>query len=376
MSEITIKKVLSKSELKTFINLPAKIHKDHKNWLPPIYMDDWEFFNPKKNKSFGFCDTILALAYKEEEPVGRIMGIIHHKYNNAHNEKDGRFCFMETYEDQEVFHALIAFIENWAKERGMNRIVGPLGFSDKDPQGFMIEGFDQPLVLATNPNFPYMPVMLEKEGYEKKVDCVVYKVPVPNQIPDFYQNIYNRVWANDNIRIIEFTNRRKLRPYIRPILKLLNETFEEIYAFVPFEEYEMDDFANRYIFLLDPRFIKVIENPETNELIAFIIALPDISKGIMACKGKLLPFGIFQIISARKKSKQLDLLLGGIKKDYRGKGLDVVLGVKLIETAQQRGIDYIDTHLILETNTRMRMEAERMNGEVYKKYRIFQKPLV
>lgn len=371
---VEIKEVKTRSDLKKFIYLPAQIHKDHKNWVPPIYMDDWIFFDPKKNKSFDFCDTVLALAYKNNELVGRIMGIIHHKYNEAHNENDGRFCFMETYEDPEVFHALIEYVENWAKSKGKSRIVGPLGFSDKDPQGFMVEGFENPIVISSNGNFPYMPKLLENEGYSKKVDCVVYKLPIPEQIPEFYQNIYNRVSCRDDIQLIEFKNKRQLKPYIKPILTLLNETFEEIYAFVPFEEYEMEDFANRYIFLLDPSFIKAVAN-KNGELLAFIVGMPDIGPGIIKSKGKILPFGIFQIIAARNKSVQLNLLLGGIKKEYRGQGLDVFMGIKMVETAKKRGIQYIDSHLILETNTRMRMEVEKMGGSVYKRYRIFEKPL-
>jgi hypothetical protein len=372
--EIVVKPVSTKADLKKFIYLPAAIHKAHTNWVPPLYMDDKEFFNSKKNKSFSYSDTVLAIAYKNSEPVGRIMGIINNRYNKLHNENDARFCFMETYNDAEVFHALIRFVEQWAREKGSENIVGPLGFSDKDPQGFMIEGFTEPIVISTNGNLPYMPEFLENEGYEKKVDCVVYKVPIPVEIPPFYQAIFKRAQLNNDLNILEFTKRKELKPYVRPILKLVNETFADIYAFAPFEEKEMDDFANRYLLLLDPKFIKAITDKQGN-IVSFIIGMPDISKGIIASKGKILPFGIFQIIRARKKSKQLNLLLGGIKEEYRGKGLDVLMGTKMLETSIKQGIEYIDSHLELETNTRMRQEMERMGGVVYKRYRIFQKKL-
>lgn len=373
--KIDLKEVTSKKDLREFIFLPEKIHKNHSNWVPPIYTDDWTFFNSKKNKSFEYCDTILVLAYVEKKPVGRIMGIINHRYNDGHNEKDGRFCFIETFEDQEVFHALITYIEDWARLKGMQNLVGPLGFSDKDPQGFRVEGFDETIVLATNGNWPYMPQLLEKEGYIKKVDCVEYKLNIPNEIPPFYDVIYRRTLQNNNINVLEFTSCSKLKPLIRPVLRLLNETFADIYAFAPFEDKEMDDFANRYLMLLDPRFIKVITDKESN-IISFIIAMPDISKGIIAAKGKILPFGILKIIKSRKSSKQLNLLLGGIKDEYRGKGLDVLMGIKLMETAHKRGIEFIDSHLILETNVKMRMEVERLGGVIYKRYRIFQKKLI
>jgi len=369
---VEIKEVLSKHELRKFINLPAKIHKNHVNWIPPIYMDEWAFFNPGKNKSFSYCDTVLLLAYKENKPVGRIMGIINHKYNEKHGERDARFCFMETYEDKEVYHALINYVENWAREKGMENLVGPLGFSEKDPQGYMVEGFGEPIVIATNGNYEYMVNLLESEGFTKKIDCVVYKIVVPKEIPDFYKKIYERVEDRNNIKVLEFTRREDLKPFIRPVFHLVNETFADIYAFAPFAESEMDDFANRYLLLLDPQYIKVITD-EKKEVIAFIIGMPDISKGVKKCKGKILPFGILQIIAARKRSKQLNLLLGAIKEPYRGKGLDVILGVKMLETAQKNNIEVMDSHLELETNTKVRLEMERVGGEVYKKYRIFQK---
>jgi hypothetical protein len=154
----------------------------------------------------------------------------------------------------------------------------------------------------------------------------------------------------------------------------MNETFQEIYAFAPLTEAEMDEFAKRYLIVLDARFIKIIEN-EKGELVAFILAMPDISVGIQKSKGYVLPFGIFQILRAQKKTKQLDLLLGGIRKDYRNNGLDTILGINMLREAQRVGFEYIDSHLELETNTKMRAEMERMGGKVYKKYRIFKREL-
>lgn len=371
---IEIKEVKSRRDLYKFIHLPASIHKGHSNWVPPIYMDEWTLFSHRKNKSFGYSDTILALAYRDGVLSGRIMGIINRRYNEIHNEQDARFCFMETWEDPEVFHALIAYTEDWARKKGMLNLVGPLGFSDKDPQGFMIEGFNEPIVLATNANLPFMPTLLEAEGYVKKVDCVVYKVLIPEEIPPFYKAIYERAMQKNSIEILEFTKTRDIKPLIHEVLHLLNETFSGIYAFVPFEEWEMDSFANRYLPLLDPQFIKVIRDKQ-GRVLSFIIAMPDISKGIIASGGRVLPFGIFRILSARKHTRQLNLLLGGIKEEFRGQGLDVIMGVRMLETARERGMEFIDSHLELETNTRMRREMERMGGTVYKRYRIFQKPL-
>ena len=168
MGELIIKEVITKKDSRDFIYLPEKVHRDEPEWLPPIYMDEWLLYDKKKNKSYQYADALLLLAYRDNKPVGRIMGIINRRYNAIHDEQHGRFCFMECYNDKEVFHALITRVEEWAREQGMLKIVGPLGFSDKDPQGFQIEGFEYPQFMTSANNSPYMPLLLESEGYAKK----------------------------------------------------------------------------------------------------------------------------------------------------------------------------------------------------------------
>jgi len=372
---IEIKEVKSRKDLKTFIHLPAKIHKNHPNWVPPVYMDEWAWFDHKKNLAFDYSDTILYMAFKDMKIAGRIMGIVNHKYNDSKNVKEGRFFYLETFDDYQVAKALLCAVEKWAAEKGMTRLVGPLGFSDKDPQGLLIEGYDQPMVISTTCNFPFLTQFVENAGYSKHVDLVVYKVEIPESIPEFYQRIYERaVRNNPSLSVIPFKNKRQLKPYIRPVLTLMNETFQEIYAFAPLTVAEMDEFARRYMVVLDHRFIKVIQN-EKGELVAFILAMPDICQGIQKSKGYVLPFGIFHILRSQKKTKQLDLLLGGIRKDYRNTGLDTILGVNMLNEAHSAGFQFIDSHLELETNTKMRAEMERMGGKIYKRYRIFGKEL-
>lgn len=372
---VDIREVTTKKDLRKFIHLPAAIHENHPNWVPPIYMDEWDFFDPKKNKSFDSCDTILLLAFRAEKVVGRIMGIIHYKYNEKHGENHARFSFFETWNDEKVAAALIQAVENWARNKGMNRLIGPLAFSDKDPQGLLIDGFDQPAVIASNCNFPYQAELLEKNNYTKETDLVVYQIRIPDPIPEFYQKIYERACGlNQGLRILEFTSRRKVKPYIHPVLRLLNSTFTDIFGFVPFSEAEMDDFANRYLFLINPRFIKIVINPQ-NEVVAFVIGMSHIGDGIRKAKGRLFPFGIFRIFASARKSKQLNLLLGGIDPAYRGKGLDVLMGVRMMKSATALGKTTIDSHLELESNTKVRAEMEKVGGRVYKRFRIFGKEL-
>jgi hypothetical protein len=257
----------------------------------------------------------------------------------------------------------------------MEKLVGPLAFTDKDPQGFLIEGFDAPTVIASNCNYPYMVNLTEAEGFVKKVDLVVYQIGIPNEEPPVYKKIYERFQSQTNdLKVLEFSSRRLVKPYIYPVLNLVNQTFVNIYGFWPFTEKEMDDFANRYLYLINPRFIKLVVNGNNN-VVAFVIGMSDISKGIQKAKGNLLPFGFIHILRAGKKSKQLNLLLGAIHPDYQGKGLDVIMGIKMLESARRAGKTTIDSHLELEYNHKVRAEMERVGGKVYKRFRIFEKSI-
>jgi hypothetical protein len=373
MGEIVIKEVITRKDKRKFIYLPLKVHKNDPNWLPPIYLDEWELFNEKKNKSYQYADTVLYLAYRDKKTVGRIMGIINRRYNAIHNEQHGRFCFMECYEDQEVVHALISKVENWAREKGMIKLVGPLAFSDKDPQGFQIEGFEHPKFIICPTNDSYLPEMIVKEGYEKNQDLVNYLAKTPDELPLIYKKVLSRVSDNKEYKIVEFQSKKELKPYLIPILELMNQTFMEIYGFVPLNDPEKKEFVARYMMIVDPKFIKVVETHDG--LIGFAGGMPDISEGIKRARGKLLPFGIFKILRESKRSKKLLMLLGGVRKDYRGKGIDVLMAVKMLQSCIEHKMEWIDLHLVLENNIKMRGECERIGGQVIKKFRIYKKDL-
>ncbi len=372
MGDIVIKEVLTRKDLRDFIYLPEKVHRNE-DWLPPIYLDEWELFDKKKNKSFKYADAKLLLAYKNRKPVGRIMGLINKRYNEIHNEHHGRFCFMECFNDQEVFHALISNIEDWVKQNGMVKLVGPLGFSDKDPQGFQTEGFEYPQFITSANNSPYMNNLIEEEGYGKKIDLVNYLGDIPEEFPLVYKRVLERVKQTNEFKITEFQTKKELKPYILPILELMNETFAEIYGFVPLNDKEKADFASRYLLIIDPVFVKAAE--KDGQIIGFVIAMPDISDAIKACRGRLLPFGVIRVLRYSKRSKKLLMVLGGVKKDFRGKGIEVLMGVKIIQDAIRKNMKTIDSHLVLEDNVRMRGEYERIGCKVVKKFRIYQKDL-
>jgi hypothetical protein len=374
MREFQIKTVETRKHLREFIMLPAQLHKGHQNWVPPIYRDEWSYFNKKQNLAFCYCNTTLALAYRGNELVGRIMGINNRRYNSASNEKTARFSHFECVNEPSVAHELFLHIENWSVAQGLTKIMGPFGMNYHDPMGFILEGFDHSPAISTYQNFEYLLTLIEQEGYLKEEDLVVYKIPIKENVPDFYQRIQQKVQSNPHIRKVNFRTDRDMKSYILPVLKLFNETFSAIRGYSQLDEEEMKRLARHYLPALDHRFVKVVEYD--GEVAGFIIAMPNISKGIIASGGRLFPFGFSKIIQAQKQSKQLDLLIGGISEKYRGLGIDVLMGLDIIASAREAGFEFIDSHLELESNVKVRAEMEKQGSIIYKRYRIFQKDLL
>ena len=371
---IKLREVKNKKDLKSFIHLPFAIHKNHKQWLPPLITDEWKIFDKTKNHSFEHCDTIILLAEKDQTVVGRIMGIINHKYNKGHHEKNVRFCFAECYEDAQIYNTLIQAIEDWGKEKGMNNMVGPIGFSDKDPQGYLIEGFDDPMsVMVTNSSFKYMVDFTEQNGFNKKLDLFQYRTTIPEEIPKFYKLVAERLLER-GFKLLEFKKTKEVRPYVKPVFDLINDSYRDIYGFAPLQDRESKEFSERFLPLLKPQYIKGVLDQENN-LVAFVIAMPDISEGFRKANGKLFPFGFIHLLHSFKTANQLNLLLGSVKESIRNSGIDALLAVGLFESAKKGNLEILDSHLIMEENTKMRALMERLNATVYKKYRIFEKKL-
>ena len=365
--------VAGKRDLKRFIYLPEQLHRDHPRWMPPIYMDEWKYYDPRKNLAYRYCDTTMVLAAKDGRLVGRAMGIVNRRHNEMLGERTARFAGLEATRDGEVVHALLAHVEGWARERGMNKVIGPFGFNDQDPEGFLVEGYEHEPTIVTYYNFPWLIGLVEAEGYAKEVDYVVYRIPVPDRIPELYERVAERIAERGHLRVLEFTRKRQLKPFIRPILGLMNETFVGIYGYSPLDQEEMEALARQYMPLLDPRFVKAVAKGD--QVVGFMIAIPNMAEGIVKAGGHLFPFGFIHVLRAMKRSRQIDLLLGGVKAEYRNRGVDTLLGAAMIRTAIAGGYEAFDSHHELESNTRVRREMERQGGVIYKRFRIFQKAL-
>ena len=371
---ITIREVKSAADLKTFIYLPKKLFASNPLWVPPLYDDEKKFHSPKHNEALGYCEVKRWLGFINGKPMGRIMGIIHPVYNAKHNEKTARFNCFEGPDEPELLQQLMDTVCTWAKEKGMNKLIGPYGFSDKDPQGYKIEGFQELSVLLSPSNPPYLPQFLESTGFTKEVDSISYELSIPEKLPDNYEKICDRLLSRGYYQLKEFKSRRQLKPYIQPVLRLVNETYKDLFGFVPLSDAEIKKLAAQYLPILDPSLVKLVTNNQ-GELLAFVVSMPGISEGLQKSGGELFPFGFWQILKSLRSSKQLVLLLGAVKPGARGLGITAILGRSLFQSARKKGMTTIDSHLILENNPLMRAEMENLQARITKRFRVYQKLL-
>ena len=373
-----IREVGNRRELKIFIYLPEKIHSGRRNWVPPLWKSERRYFDSRKNYAFSYCDAIRLLAFDGEKPVGRVMGIINTRYNQTNQVNTARWGYLEVYDNeyrQEVIHALLSSVETWAREHGMTGIIGPYGFTNQDPVGYMYEGYGNRATIATYYNFEWMPQAVESEGYSKEMDYVVFRIDVPDRPPALFEKIVQRILKRGDYDLIEFRKTSEVRPWIQPIFSLMNDVMgnSDIYGYSALDEIEMDSLARVYLAILDPRFIKIVL--KDGEPVAFFICIPDMTEGIQRARGRLLPFGFLKILKARRETEQLDLLIGGVREGYRGKGLDAYMGISVILAALEAGMTLVDTHHEMESNTMIQAEMKRQGGEIYKRYRVYRKTL-
>ncbi|MGR6087318.1 MAG: hypothetical protein ACU4F9_04040 [Arcticibacter sp.] len=372
---IEIRLVRSRSDSETYIRLPFHIYSNWKEYVPPLLKDERRFHDPKHNRGLLNSYTIRLLAILDGQAVGRVMGIISHGYNLEHHEQDVRFFQFDCIENKQVAEMLLRHVTEWGRAMGMKRIIGPFGFSEKDPQGIQIEGSKCAPVIASATTPAYIQRMIEEAGFTKFKDCVSYVMEIPEVLPPLYKRICERLSALNDYEIVSLKKRSDLKPHFKDVLLLLNKGYENIYGFVPLSDEDIQHMADEYLDFIDPRFVKFIRKTSDREIIAFVLAMPNLAEGFRKAKGRLFPFGFIHLIKCLKSSKKLDLLLGAVHPKHQGKGLTALLAVALMEEASKAGMAQLDSHLILEENKLMCAEMTRLGAGVTKRYRIFQKTL-
>ena len=375
---VTIKKVITKRDLKKFIRFNYELYKKNPYSVPDLYDDMFNTFNRRKNAAFEFCEADYFLAYKNGKLVGRVAAIINHRANEKWNCNNVRFGWIDFIDDPEVSEALIKTVEEWGRQRGMSRVVGPLGFTDFDAEGMLVEGFDQLSTMATIYNYPYYSKHMERLGFEKDVDWVEYKIFIPDAIPDKHKRISELIQRKYNLKIKKYTSSRKIaEEYGQAIFELMNEAYSPLYGYSPLSQRQIDQYVKMYLPIVDLRMVTLITDAD-DRLVAVGISMPSLSEALQKSHGRLLPFGWYYLLKAlfmKRRAKVLDLLLVAVKPEYQNKGINALLFSDLIPVYQKLGFVYAESNPELEMNGKVQAQWDYFRTEQHKRRRAFIKDI-
>ncbi len=381
MSAIEIRKVESRSDLRTFIEFHYDLYEGNEYDAPNLYTDEVNTLRKDKNAAFDFCEAEYFIAYKDGKVVGRVAAIINNRANEKWQRKAVRFGWIDFVDDIEVSKALFKAVEDYGRSMGMTEMIGPLGFTDMDPEGMLTAGFDQLGTQATIYNYPYYPEHMERlGGWEKDNDYVEYKLYVPDQIPEKYAKVAQMIQKRYNLHI------KKLKKdeifgengYGQKIFEVINATFGHLYGYSTLSQRQIDQYVKMYLPMIDLSLVSLIEdwNTPDHKLIGVGITLPSLTRALQKCrKGRLFPFGWIHILRALKRHKTniVDLLLVGILPEYRPKGANALLFYDLIPRYQKYGFEWGETHVEMETNEKVQGQWQYLERECHKRRRCYKK---
>ncbi|SRR5690554_2292036 len=375
---VIIKKVTTKDDLKKFIRFGIDLYKGNEYFVPPLIYDERATLNMSKNPAFEHCDAAYFLAYREEEIVGRIGVIINHKANEVWNQKHGRFGFVDFIDDAEVADALFGTAESWARSRGMEKIHGPLGFTDMDHEGMLVEGFDRLGTMATIYNYPYYPEHMVRMGYVKEQDWIEFLIQIPKEVPERFARVSEVVKRRFGLRVKRFERKDDVYPYAKEIFQLINKAYKELFGYVELTEKQIDYYVEMYIPLLRLEFLSLVLRQQDNKLVGVAIGLPSMSEALRKAKGRFLPTGWYHLYKALKgkgNNKVLDLMLVAVDPEYQGKGVNALMIKEFITSAQELGMEVAESNIELETNNKVLSLWDGMDVEQHKRRRAFIKDL-
>lgn len=382
MSAIEIKKVESRRDLCKFIDFHNELYKGNPYHVPNLYFDEMNTFRKDKNAAFDFCEAEYFMAYRDGKAVGRVAAIINHSANKKWERESVRFGWIDFVDDIEVSKALLKAVEDYGKSKGMKEIVGPLGFTDMDPEGMLLYGYDQLGTQATAYNYPYYPEHMDRMGgWEKDNDYVEYKLYVPEEMPEKYATIAKMIQKRYNLQVKKLKRNEIYgeNGYGRKIFQVVNETFKDLYGYSKLTDRQIEQYVKMYLPMADLDLITIIEdwNTPDHKVVGIGISIPSLARALQKCGGKLFPFGWWHILRALKfhKTEVVDLLLIGVLPEYRQKGANALLFYDLIPHYQRLGFKWGETHVEMETNMKVQGQWQYLNREIHKRRRCYKKDI-
>lgn len=367
---VTIKEVLNKSDMNAFVNFPEKLYRNNPYYVPGLKMDELATLNPQKNPAFDFCEAKYFLAYKNNELVGRVAGIINNAYIDKWKNKYVRFGWIDFIDDLDVSKALLEAVQQWAAQKGLEAIHGPLGFTDLDYEGCLIQGFEELGTMATIYNHPYYPVHFEKLGFKKDTDWVEYKIKPSLQLPEKIVKIADIVEKRLKLHVVKAKSPKEIKPYAPAIFDLINDAYSELYGVTPLTKRQVDYYIKAYFSFMRADYVSIILD-EHGKLAAFGVTMPSLSKALQKTRGKLFPFGFLHILRAMKNNPIADLLMVAIRRDLQGKGVNALILKEINNSFVRNGVTWVETNIELEDNTKVQSMWDLFEKVQHKRRRCF-----
>lgn len=366
----------TRKELREFTNFSIDLYKDNPYFVPPLVLDEINTLTPAKNPAFDFCEAEYFMAYRDGEPVGRIAAIINHQVNESSGEKAARFGFVDFIDDPEVSGALLAKVEEWARNKGMQKVIGPLSFTDLDKEGCLVEGYDQLSTMATIYNYPYYPRHFESHGYAKESDWVEYLIAIPDGIPEKHLRIAEIVKKKFGLKVVKYKSRRKVKKdYGKALFHLINDTYKDLYQFSRLTDRQIDNYIDFYLGLLDLDLLTIIADSD-DRIVGVGISMPSMSRALQKSRGRFLPFGWWHLLKGLKgKNDRVDLLLVAVRPEYQAKGVSALLFTDLIPQFIKKGFKWAESNPEMEGNSKVQNQWEAFNPNLNKRRRSYVKHL-
>ena len=374
---VEIKKVSSKKDLKIFVRFANRMYKGNPYYVPSMPFDDMGTFDPKENGAYDFSEAELYLAYKEGKLVGRVAAIINTKANKAWNVQQVRFGWIDFIDDMEVSSALLDAVTKFGKSRGMTQVVGPLGFTDFDPEGMLVEGYDRISTMALIYNHPYYPEHLKKLGFVKETGWIENRITIPEELPEKFNRVIELMNQKYELTVKKLTTSQiKKEGYGRKFFKLINETYNVLYGFSLLSDRQIDKYVSLYLSFIDARMLTFVEDKDGN-LIAAAASMPSIAQALQKCRGEIFPFGWWHLLKAMfwKKSDTVELLLIGVVPEWQKKGIVALLFDDLLRTYKKLGFKYAETNAMLESNVKIQTMFDSFEREQHKRRWVFGKEI-
>jgi GNAT superfamily N-acetyltransferase len=371
--DVVIREVNTPADRKQFVNLPFELYRGNTCWVPPMKADEIKSIDPEGNPAYGFCEANFWLAYLDNRCVGRIGAIINSKHNEKTGKPAGRISRPEFIDDVAVSLALFETAESWLREKGMLLAEGPLGFTNLDTQGLLIEGFDHLQSVASVYHLPYYKDHFDRLGYAKEIDWVEFRLTI-EEIPEKAGRLAEMIQKRYQLKVLSFTKKKDLKPHAPRVFKLLNHAFEELFSVVAFDDVMIDYYSSKYFNFLNPEFVKLIETKD-GELAGFIIGVPSLSKALQKAGGNMFPFGFLHLLRALKHPAEMDIFLTGVDPKLQGMGIPALLINELQKTILAHNIRFVETTGIFENNQKAIQHWKNYKHIQHKRRRCYTKAL-